>query len=1717
MEKILIKFGLCSALCAGWLFGVETQINDESLIFSGAKIAPFGISEEQIAKCAPGITGVYEYKNSAEIEFYPKTKLNASTRYNCEIGGEKFSFTTAGFSASELKILRPGLAKISFNDSVSEEGAKSGIRVYSLQNLAKNDISFTISAQNDRSFLISYDAKHPNIVIEANSVKSKNGATLSAPKILKADEEPFNDSINASNLDDVKIREISFNDGSFGARLYFPHYVDDANLAKFIRVNGVGKFSLGEARYRYYEDEQKYPQISDKYYYHVDIKSAEFAPNKSYELRLLKGFGDDSRIVRDEIKLNFKTGDRKPFVQFSDMKKFVPKNANIAIKSSNLNEISISVSKISEENFRYFLNFESNYPHSLASEVVNKKFDIGGAKNEISEHKIAMDFKGFEDGVYVIDVHYKEGNIMRTITRTAYISDISAQVSMADSGALIYTSRLSDAKALSHAIVKIYNDKNEMILEKRTDSDGILLVNDAKFLDKNPKSIEITDGKERGFVIFDEAVSSREATTSDARAMVYFASELVSPNEALIGSVVLKKSDFTPIKNTPIKYKITDPYGVNIITRALKTDSYGALNFKENLGEKSGSYTFELIYEDKIIETKKFSVENFIPNRVKNEILTSKDEIYKDELIIANLISNYLVGAPAASLASKFEVKSYEKELKISGFEGYSFTNARLKKEGTLEVKSEEFRLDNNGKKDLVIAPKAQGVSNAANLMMNFSVQDGGKNVSAYKMLSYYPYEKILGIRANKDFISSGEEVKFDLALLDSVSKKEQKGKVDLEIYRQDFTYIYDGERYVEQESFSLVDSISAEGSQIGYKFENGGSYIVVANDYASGASASVRVDVSGYGYYGRLNAKDVNTARINLEKSKLKPGEMIKGVITSPIENGVLNVALIGEGVYDYKITQIRGNSASFELRVPENFTGGHISASISRSASGAAMPLRTYANVAVSLDVSEKKLPLSLQNKSEYKNGEKAIIVAKSAPNSKITLYAVDLGILDAINQKELNAFSYFDKPIYFRHRYFDIFDDLSVYSANGKELSFGGDEMLKSAKRNLSPVQNKKDKKFVKMYEGIANGAGEARFEVDLPKHFNSMIRLSALALDDEEKIGWANSQISVKDDIVIKPADLTYMVKGDDINIPLTLINTTNSPKSLNLKASFNDAVQISLSDANITLGALEAKNLKFRANALELGEGVVSLEASEENGAKFEYELKFDVISQFPRSKFSASAYSDAPMNFSLPASYKDVFTYIGTRPSTYTVARELERYPYGCTEQISSKILAYDFFFKRDHDEAMKGAVLEHATKILSRLKNNGEFGYWSAHGETNAFASLYASDVLLDMDAKYKILTPKQKELILRALRSSYSSEPSLRLYADFVLDRVGALSDDELNFVYDKKLYEASPLATFSMLAILQKHKMSAEFSKIYSSNYKFDYANKEASKIFASEVRDAGFALYALGSVGIKDSVLDTLAQNLSQNLQDIYSTQERAFVLRALEAYFGEDDKGVGADIVANGLTQSIQTPSNSVITLNSNDREIKISPKNGEKIFANLLSFGYEPVALKHSPLSINNHTGNLHGIKQLEIVREFVDEAGNAVLLDNLKVGQRIYSKINFRSNFYIRNFVIDEAASTCFEIVNERINPGFIRPENLQDKTSFEHKEIMFDRVLSFPVGGAYYKDTKNGNDYTGVFYTPLNVVYSGMCALPAVSITDMQNESVMDYDLPVLNFKIK
>ena len=97
---------------------------------------------------------------------------------------------------------------------------------------------------------------------------------------------------------------------------------------------------------------------------------------------------------------------------------------------------------------------------------------------------------------------------------------------------------------------------------------------------------------------------------------------------------------------------------------------------------------------------------------------------------------------------------------------------------------------------------------------------------------------------------------------------------------------------------------------------------------------------------------------------------------------------------------------------------------------------------------------------------------------------------------------------------------------------------------------------------------------------------------------------------------------------------------------------------------------------------------------------------------------------------------------------------------------------------------------------------------------------------------------------------------------------------------------------------------------------------------------------------------------------------------------------------------------------------------------------------------------------------------------------------------------------MINETISPCFEVINENIVPN-ARTEDTKSSLTLEHQNIEDDRVLSFY--SLYRKDDKN------TLYTPLRVVMSGKCMLPAVITENMYNDTQNDYDLAQKSFSIK
>lgn len=99
----------------------------------------------------------------------------------------------------------------------------------------------------------------------------------------------------------------------------------------------------------------------------------------------------------------------------------------------------------------------------------------------------------------------------------------------------------------------------------------------------------------------------------------------------------------------PVKIKFFDPQGKSSAEISKNTNDVGMVNFeKEILSDLSGRFNMQVIYASKVIANVPFFVESFMPNRIKNEITLERDKFFANELVRANLASNYLFGGAAS-------------------------------------------------------------------------------------------------------------------------------------------------------------------------------------------------------------------------------------------------------------------------------------------------------------------------------------------------------------------------------------------------------------------------------------------------------------------------------------------------------------------------------------------------------------------------------------------------------------------------------------------------------------------------------------------------------------------------------------------------------------------------------------------------------------------------------------------------------------------------------------------------------------------------------------------------------------------------------------------------------------------------------------------------------------------------------------------------------------
>ena len=283
---------------------------------------------------------------------------------------------------------------------------------------------------------------------------------------------------------------------------------------------------------------------------------------------------------------------------------------------------------------------------------------------------------------------------------------------------------------------------------------------------------------------------------------------------------------------------------------------------------------------------------------------------------------------------------------------------------------------------------------------------------------------------------------------------------------------------------------------------------------------------------------------------------------------------------------------------------------------------------------------------------------------------------------------------------------------------------------------------------------------------------------------------------------------------------------------------------------------------------------------------------------------------------------------LSTALDAATILKALDRYPHGCSEQITSR--AMPLLYVNDlaagahlaMDTAVDQRIKDAIERLLARQGSNGSFGLWSAGGD-DAWLDAYVTDFLTRAREKGFAVPDVLFKNALDRIRNSVvnANEPEKDggrdlAYGLYVLARNGAAPIGDLRYLADTKLGNlATPIAKSQLAAALALVGDKTRAERVYGAALDA-LAPKPVLEFgrvdYGSALRDAA-ALVSLASEG--NAPRATLTQavqrvEVARGLTPYTSTQENAWLVLAARALAKETlslDID-GAPVKSRGLSQ-----------------------------------------------------------------------------------------------------------------------------------------------------------------------------------------------------------------
>ncbi len=843
-------------------------------------------------------------------------------------------------------------------------------------------------------------------------------------------------------------------------------------------------------------------------------------------------------------------------------------------------------------------------------------------------------------------------------------------------------------------------------------------------------------------------------------------------------------------RDKKINLKIRNSKGNEIFNENLEINDFGTLNTKLVLSKEAPLGMYRVCAEQ--YSCISFDVQEYVPAPFEVKVKSDKEEYISKDTVNLEIEANYYFGVPLEGGEVTYTISSqnyyfdkYSDGYFNFGSRWYYWAPYHY---GDKFILRDKVSLDGKGKAkisqlfDFEKLFKDKEDRKSKIILVDVTVRNPqGQSVSSQKSFIVHSGLFYLGLKPDKSFFPKNEKIGLRIKTVNIKGEGIKIRDIDLKLYKvtwdhnkrlgADGAYQYTWEKKRELvKDYNNFDTDRKGNFFQELKVDTEGVYELEAS--ASDEMGNLVWSVYNIYVFGEREVSVRPTKNTELEieaeKTDLSVGEEARIIIKSPYREAKALISVERGKIFSYEIREIKGNLYNYNFRIEEEHIPNIYTSVLLLSSE----PEIKFGKVEFKVNTDTRKIDIQVKsNKNHYLPGEEVTldIIAKDfrgqPVSAELSVSVIDLSVLALKGNPKRNPLIFFyggfPLTVSTASNIKDILVEIPIPTKGGGGMA--AEDSLARKKRGVF--------KETAFWEAVVrtDERGKAQVKFTLPDNLTTW-QTEVLGLTQDIKLGVDYQEFLTRKELMVTPLKPRFVVPGDNFYIGAKIFNQSKdfqiltvsfeSP-TLVLKDDKPEKRLILMSDGTDTVYfQVEAPHqIQTGEHKFILSAKSWKLEDTVEKSINITRDNTYEVTATSNYTSDAVSReYVFLPDNIVRDKGNLSIKTSATLAVFLSDSLNYLLGYPYGCSEQIASRLdaiaivqrglnlpnISDKFKLEKIKYKDREYSIPEVVEIGLSELYNNqlsdGGFAYWRG-GKSSFHLTLHVVDSLYNLSlAGFKI-----------------------------------------------------------------------------------------------------------------------------------------------------------------------------------------------------------------------------------------------------------------------------------------------------------------------------------------------------------------------------------------